>query len=322
MFKSFALIGIAALLAAIAPASAQQGPRQTTIVYPFGAGSSADVLARLFAQHLQERLGQTTIVEHAPGAGGMTGSARVARAAPDGSSMLLGGTFNVLNQALYKSSQYNLKTDLTPVAVVVYQPVVLMVRKDLPVTNLAEFTAHARKAQEKMQYGSPGVGSMPHLTCELFNKAIGVKVPTVTFRSAGEIVTELLAGRIDYACLFTSLSIPQIQSKSLSGLAIFSKSRLPLLPDLPTTHEQGVSFDVNPWYGFFMPKDTPAAIVKKYNEAISATLDNPDVQGRLKELGYALVTPEQRSSDYFKRLVESEIDSWTEVVKAAGIQGQ
>jgi len=169
-----AISALAALVAAIAQATAQDWPtRPVTMVYPFTAGSSADVLGRLFASRLSELLGQPIIFENVGGAGGMTGSNRVAKAAPDGYQFVLGGTFMALNQTLYKKPLYNLKTDFTPVALIVEQPIVLIARKDLPANNLSEFIAYARANQAKMQYGSGGVGSAPHLACELLNAAIG-----------------------------------------------------------------------------------------------------------------------------------------------------
>jgi tripartite-type tricarboxylate transporter receptor subunit TctC len=166
------IAAFAALVGAITPATAQDWPtRPVTMVYPFAAGSAADVLGRLFASRLSELLGQTVVFENVGGAGGMLGSNRVAKAAPDGYQFVLGGTFMVLNQALYKKPLYNAATDFAPVALVVEQPVVLIARKDFPANDLSEFIAYARTNQAKMQYGSGGVGSMPHLACELLNMA-------------------------------------------------------------------------------------------------------------------------------------------------------
>jgi tripartite-type tricarboxylate transporter receptor subunit TctC len=173
------IAAFAALIAAITPAAAQQWPtRPLTMVYPFAPGSAADVMGRMFASHLSELLGQSVIFENAGGAGGMTGSNRVAKAAPDGYQFVLGGTFMVLHQTLYKNPLYNPATDFAPVVLTVEQPIVLIARKDLPANNLSEFIAYAKANQARMQFGSGGVGSAPHLACELLNAAIGVNTRT------------------------------------------------------------------------------------------------------------------------------------------------
>ena len=291
------------------------------MVYPFAAGSAADVLGRIFASRLSELLGQPAIFENVGGAGGMIGSSRVAKAAPDGYQFVLGGTFMVLNQSLYKNPLYNVATDFTPVALIVEQPVVLIARKDLPANDLPGFVAYARANQAKMQYGSGGVGSMPHLACELLNAAIGAKTTHIPYRGGGPLMQDLIAGRIDYSCSLTALAIPQIESKTVKAIAIFSKSRLPILPNLASAHEQGLTdFEVDPWYAFFLPKGTPAPIVQKLREATIATMETPAVQEKLKELGYMLVAPERRSSEYLQKFVQSEIEKWAGVIKAANIK--
>ena len=278
-------------------------------------------MGRIFASRLSELLGQTVVFENVGGAGGMIGSSRVAKAAPDGYQFVLGGTFMVLNQALYKNPLYNATTDFAPVALIVEQPVVLIARKDFPANDLSEFIAYARANQAKMQYGSGGVGSMPHLACELLNTAIGVNTTHVRYRGGGPLMPDLIAGRIDYFCSLTALAIPQIESKTVKAIAIFSKSRLSILPNLASAHEQGLSnFEVNPWYAFFLPKGTPVPIVQKLREAIIATAETPAVQEKLKELGYVLVAPERRSTEYLRKFVQSEVEKWAGVIKAANIK--
>lgn len=316
------IAAFAVLVGAITPATAQDWPiRPVTMVYPFAAGSAADAMGRIFASRLSELLAQTVVFENVGGAGGMIGSSRVAKAAPDGYQFVLGGTFMVLNQALYKNPLYNATTDFSSVALIVEQPVVLIARKDFPANDLSEFIAYARANQTKMQYGSGGVGSMPHLACELLNMAIGINTTHVPYRGGGPLMPDLIAGRIDYFCSLTALAIPQIESKTVKAIAIFSKSRLPILPNLASAHEQGLSnFEVNPWYAFFLPKGTPVPIVQKLREAIIATAETPAVQEKLKELGYVLVTPERRSTEYLRKFVQSEVEKWAGVIKATNIK--
>jgi tripartite-type tricarboxylate transporter receptor subunit TctC len=318
------IAAFAALAAAITQATAQDWPtRPVTMVYPFTAGSSADVLGRLFASRLSELLSQPVIFENVGGAGGMTGSNRVARATPDGYQFVLGGTFMALNQTLYKNPLYNLTTAFAPVALIVEQPIVLIARRDLPANNLAGFIAYAKTNQAKMQYGSGGTGSAPHLACELLNSAIGVSTTHVPYRGGGAPMQDLIAGRIDYFCPLTTIAIPQIESNTVKAIAIFSKNRLPVLPNLASAHEQGLAdFEVYPWYAFFLPKGTPAPIVQKLREATVATMATPAVQERLTDLGYTLVSPDRRSSEYLQKFVESEIEKWAGVIKAAGVAAQ
>jgi tripartite-type tricarboxylate transporter receptor subunit TctC len=316
------IAAFAALVTAIAPATAQDWPiRPVTMVYPFAAGSAADVLGRLFASRLSELLGQTVLFENVSGAGGVIGSNRVAKAAPDGYQFVLGGTFMVLNQALFKNPLYNVTTDFTPVALIVEQPVVLITRKDFPANDLSEFIAYAKANQAKMQYGSGGVGSMPHLACEMLNRAIGVNTTHIPYRGGGQLMPDLIAGRIDYSCVLTALATPQIEGKTVKAIAIFSKSRLPSLPNLASAHEQGLSnFEANPWYAFFLPKGTPLPIVQKLREAIVATTATPAVREKSKDLGYVLLVPERRSTEDLGKFVESEVEKWAAVIKAAGIK--
>jgi tripartite-type tricarboxylate transporter receptor subunit TctC len=315
---------LATTLAVPAAASAQDFPnRPLTMVVPFAAGGAVDVLGRTLAARTAEILGQQIVIENVGGAGGMTGANRVAKAAPDGYQFVLGGTFMTLNQTLYKNPLYNVATDFAPVLLTVEQPTVLITRKDLPADNLPEFITHAKANQAKMQYGSSGVGGMPHLACELLNTAIGVKATHVPYRGAAPVIQDLIAGRIDYFCPLTAAAIPQIESKTLKAIAIFSKDRLPILPTLASAHEQGLTdFEINPWYAFFLPKGTPASIVQKLREASVATMETPAVQERLQELGYTLVASDRRSPEYLEKFVKSEIERWAAVIKGAGIAPQ
>jgi len=315
------IAAFAVLVGAITPATAQDWPiRPVTMVYPFAAGSSADVLGRVLASHMSELLGQPIIFENVGGAGGMTGSNRVAKAAPDGYQFVLGGTFMALNQSLYKNPLYNLATDFAPVALTVEQPAILITRKDFPAGNLPEFIAYAKANQAKMQFGSAGVGSAPHLACALLNAAIGINVTHVPYRGAAGPMQDMFAGRIDYYCPLAALAIPQIESNTVKAIAIFSKNRLPILPNLATADEQGLAnFEVVPWYAFFLPKGTPAPIVQKLREATVTAMAAPGVQEQLAGLGYTPVDTDRLSSEYLQKFTESEINRWAAVIRSAGV---
>ena len=283
--------------------------------------ASAICLARVFGPPIAERLGQPVIIENVGGAGGMIGSARVAKAPPDGYQFVLGtaGT-HAANQTLYKHPLYDAATDFAPVTLLVEQPMVLITRNDFPAATLPEFIAYTRANQAKLQFNSAGAGSATHLACVLFNAAIGVNVTHVPYRSSGLAMQDLIAGRIDYMCQIFPGAIPNIEAKQLKAIALLSKTRARPMPNLATAHEQGLTdFEAIGWFGFFMPKGTPTPIVQKLRDATVAVMDSPATQQRLSEIGADPVGPERRSSDYFQTFVESEIKKWAGPIKASGI---
>ena len=320
-----ALAGVLALPMMAMMASAQNWPtRPVTMVVPFAAGGGADALGRVLAPRLSEVLGQQVIIENVGGAGGMSGAYRVAKAPPDGYQFVLGtsGT-HAQNQSLYKTPLYNAATDFAPVALVAEQPIVLIARKDLPADNLQQFIAYAKANQANMQYGSAGAGSSVQLACVLLNAANGLKVTHVPYRGSAPAMQDLIGGRIDYQCANVGPAVPQIEGNLVKAIAILTKNRTPILPALPSAHEQGLAnFEAFIWYALFLPKGTPAAIVQKLNAATIATMNTPSVQERLKEVGADLVAPERRSPDYLAGFVESEIEKWAAPIKAAGVTGE
>jgi tripartite-type tricarboxylate transporter receptor subunit TctC len=318
------IIAIAtALLAAAPPAAAQPWPtRPMTMVVPFAAGGASDVIARILAQGLRMELGQSVVVENVGGAGGMVGSIRVAKAAPDGYQMVLGnvGT-HAQNQSLYKKPLYQAGTDFAPVALVTNQSLILVVRKDFPADNLQTFIAYAKANQANLQYGSAGVGGSNHLACLLLNSAIGIDVTHIPYRSGAQAMQDMLAGRVDYQCPSAPVALLQIEARTVKALAILSKNRSSGMPDLPSAHEQGLTdFDIPSWYALFLPSGTPADIVQRLNRATVAALNAPLAQQRLKEIGSDLVTPERMSPQYLGMFVAAEIEKWGRVIKANGIQ--
>lgn len=311
-----------ALIAAIAPVAAQDSPgRAITLVVPFAAGGPMDAVGRMLAPRMSELLRQPMIIENVGGAGGMNGSARVAKAIPDGSQIVLGnfGT-HAANQTFFQNPLYNAATDFSPVALIAEVPFVLITRNNLPTGNLREFIAFAKANKEKMQYGSGGAGSATHIACLLFNTVIGVNVTHVPYRGGGPALQDLIGGRIDYQCLDTPVAIPQIESGTVKAIAIFTRARSPSLPNLASAHEQGLTdFEATNWIGLFLPKDTPADVVARFHAAAVATMDTPSIQERLKTLGAVVVTPERRSPGYLQKFVAGEIEKWAAPIKASGV---
>jgi len=325
--QSFQAIVFRAIVAAVligltGAACAQDWPsRPLTLVVPFAAGGGIDVSARLQAQAMSELLGQPIVVENVGAAAGMAGGARVAQAAPDGYTFLIGNTgTHAYNQSLYKKPLYNAVTDFAPVGMVSESPRILLARKDLPVKDLQEFIAYVKANQSRMQFGSAGVGSGTHLPCVLLNLALGVDVTHVPYRGAAPVMQDLIGGRIDYMCDTIQTGAQQAKQGTVKGLAVMAEKRVPIIPDLATTGEQGLpGVEASVWNAFFLPKGTPAPIVAKLNKAMSDVLDSPALRRRLEELGLDIVPPERRSPEYLAGFLPAEIARWGKVIAAAGI---
>jgi tripartite-type tricarboxylate transporter receptor subunit TctC len=305
------------------PASAQDWPtRPVTMVVAFPAGGSTDIVGRIFAPRLSELLGQQVIVENVVGSGATGGAYRVAKAAPDGYEFMIGhlGT-HAQYQTIYKHPLYDAATDFAPVALLVEQPQVLVTRKDLPAGDLREFIAYAKVNQATMQYGSGGADSPTYLNCVLLNTAIGVDVRHVPYRGSGPAMQALIAGRIDYMCDGLAGVLPQVEANRIKAVAILAKDRSPVLPNLPSVQEQGLTdFETSIWFAFFLPKGTPASIVQKLNGAAVKAMNTSSVQQRLKELGVSVVAPERRSPEYLQKFVVSEIEKWAPTIRRANVK--
>ena len=295
--------------------------RPITLVIPFAAGGTFDVIGRIIATRMSELLGQSVIVENTTGAGGIVGVTRVVNAAPDGYTLLLGtvGT-HAYNQWIYKRRRYDAIKDFTAVTLFSEQPMVLEVRKDLPANTLPEFVALLKSNGSKMQYGSASVGSTTHLACALLNARIGVNVTHVPYRGSAPASNDLIAGQIDYLCGNLGAAIGRIASQHEKVLAGLSRERSPLMPELPTAREQGTDLDVTTWTALFLPKGAPRTIVDKLNEATHAAMDTPAIKARMQEIGVTGITPERRSAEYLVQFVADELARWEEPIKSAGIQ--
>jgi tripartite-type tricarboxylate transporter receptor subunit TctC len=302
-------------------AVAQNFPNHPMVmVIPFAAGGPQDVLGRIIGQGMSEALGQTVIIENVGGAGGMTGSVRVAQSAPDGYTMVLGsvGT-HAQNQTLFKKPLYDAAADFTPVALIAETPITLLTRKDLPPSNFKEFVTYAKANQAKMQYGSGGAGSATHLGCVVLNFVIGVDVTHVPYRGNGPAMQDLVGGRIDYLCEAVVTAKPQIDAGSVKGLVILTKERAAVLPNLPTALEQGTDVQAYTWSAVFLPKGAPDAIVQRLNGAIVRAMKTAMVRDRLASLGAVMATDDQATPQYLGQFVKSEIVKWAAPIKASGV---
>jgi tripartite-type tricarboxylate transporter receptor subunit TctC len=265
-------------------------------------------------------LKQNVVVENVGGAGGMTGSERVANAAPDGYQFVLGtvGT-HAQGQTLYKHPLYNAVTDFTPVILIAEVPLVLETRKDLPVNDFKEFVAYAKANQSKMQFGSAGAGSATHLGCVLLNYTIGVNITHVPYRGTGPALQDLEGGRIDYMCDVITTAKPPIDGDQVKGIATLDNKRSPALPNLPTAAEQGTSVVAYTWNAIFAPKNTPEPIVKTLHDAALDAMHTPAVRDRLTGLGAEIVPDNEATPQYLGSFVESEIKKWAAPIQASGV---
>lgn len=319
------MAGLVLLGCGVAFAVAQSWPARTvTLVIPFGAGSGTDIVGRVIAGQVSETLGQQMIVDDIGGAGGTIGVSRVAKAAPDGYEVLLGAVDTVAqSQYLFKAPPYNSQTDLVPVGLAVEQPLLLVVRNELPVSNLKEFAAYLKANAPKMRFGSAGVGAAPYLACSMLSSAIGAMGTHVPYRSAAPALQDMIRGDIDYYCPLSISASGLIESKSIKALAILTRERSPLFPGLPTAREQG--FDVVDgyyWMGVFAPKGTPAPVVATLNKALGTALDDTKLQTRLRDASATVVSPDRRSSAYLKKFLGDEITKWAGIMKSSGVAQQ
>jgi tripartite-type tricarboxylate transporter receptor subunit TctC len=314
------LLGFAAWPFAV---SAQNYPnRPIVMIVPFAAGGTFDIMGRIMAPRMSELLGQQIVVENTTGAGGIIGVQRLMNAAPDGYTLLLGSTgTHAYNQTIYKKRRYDAVTDFAPVTLWSEQPMVLEARKDLAANTIPEFSALLKANGAKMQYGSAGAGSTTHLACSLLNSEVGVNVTHVPYRGSAPAANDLISGQIDYLCGNLGAAAPLIMGKQVKAIAVLSKGRSPLMPDLASAHEQGLKdFDVTTWTAFFLPKGTPKAIVDKLNEVTHATMETLLVKQRMLESGVTGVTPDRRSPEYLAKFVADEVARWEGPIKAGGLQ--
>jgi tripartite-type tricarboxylate transporter receptor subunit TctC len=318
-----ALLMSAALTACtVSPVVAQSWPtRPITMVVPFGAGSASDTVGRVLAAGLSEVLGQQVIIENIAGGGSMTGTARVAKSAPDGYQFVFASVDSMaIVPTMHKTPAYNSATDFAAAGLVVEQPIVLITRKDLPPNTMQEFAAYAKANQAKMQFGSSGVGSGSHFACSRLNAALGVSPTHVPYRGSGQAMQDLIGGRIDYFCALGAAAMGPLEGGTAKAIALLTGERSTLFPKLQTAKEQGTpGVDSYFWTAFFFPTGTPDAIVQKLNDATTQTLNSPATLERLKKAGVTVIAADQRSPAYLKKFVGAEVEKWRAMIKASGI---
>jgi tripartite-type tricarboxylate transporter receptor subunit TctC len=314
------VIALLAVMFASGAAAEDYPNRHITMVVPFAAGGPADILARHLAQAMGTTLKQQIVIENVNGAGGTIGTARVAKAQPDGYTVLLMHIGIATAPALYRKLPYDAINDLEPIGRVADVPMTMVARKTLPPSNLKEFLDYARANKDKLNYANAGVGSSSHLCGLLFMSKIGMNFNTVPYKGNGPAMTDLLGGQVDFTCDQTTNTTEQIRSGTIKVYGVTSRSRLQSMPDLPTLDEQGLSgFEVVAWYGLWSPKGTPKAARDSLNRALQTAIGDSTFATRMADLGAAPVTAAQATPDSLRTFLKSELESWGSVIKQAGI---
>jgi tripartite-type tricarboxylate transporter receptor subunit TctC len=314
----------AAVTAGLLPltaALAQQGTwpeRPIRIVVPYGAGGSVDAIGRTLAQELSTRLGQPVVVENRVGAGSNVGSTFVAKSPPDGYTLLLTSPGNAVNVTLFKQMPYDVKTELTQVAVVGRAPGILLVRPDFPANNVKELVAMAKKEPGKLNFGSGGPGSSEHLAGEMFKTIAGIDMTHVPYKGGAAVINDILAGQIQVFFTNQANVIGQIKGNRVKVLGVASNQRSALVPNVPTFAEQGYpEQQVSVWWGIAAPAKTPTAILDRLNSEILAAGASPTMRTRLLEMGAEPITTTRAQANAF---LDEEIVRWGKVVKSSNAQ--
>ena len=311
---------VAWLLSGAGPATAYP-ERPVTIVVPFAAGGPTDVIARIISDHWSRALGQQFVIENVTGAGGTVGATRVKRAASDGYTLLLGnlGT-QAASVGLYPNLAYDPRTDFEFILNVAATPLLVVAKNDLPVTDFRDFMAYMKANEGKLNYGTGGVGATSHLACLFLDHLLGTKTTHVPYRGSGPALQALIGGQIDYVCDQTVGIVPSIQGRLVKALVIASHERSPVLPNVPTSLEQGLAdFRTTGWNVMLAPKGTSNVIVDQLNGAGRAALKDEVVRKRLLELGADLPAESEQTRTSAAELVRAEIEKWVPIIKAAGV---
>jgi tripartite-type tricarboxylate transporter receptor subunit TctC len=317
--RAFAAGGLGAALVAGTGARAQAYPaRPVTIVVPFAAGGPSDVIARLIGQSMSTTLGQPFIVENVAGAGGTIGAARLAKADPDGYTLLIHHIALLAGAFLYKRLPYDAQT-LATLGLINQGPMILVGKKDLPENSAADLLARLKAEPDRLTMAHAGVGSNGHLCMLLLQQALGIKIPDVAYRGTGPAMNDVVGGQVDLLFDQSTTAVPQVQAKSVKAYAVTATKRLDVVPDLPTMREAGLKdYEFTVWHGLYAPAGTPAPIVARLNEALRAALAEPAVGQRFAALGTQTYPEAERTPDAHQRRFAHDYALWRDVIGRSG----
>lgn len=314
----WALPLVAALMLATGALAQSFPSRMITVVVPYPAGGTADVVARIIIERVRESLGQPIVVENRTGAAGVIGTTLVSRAPADGYTLLMASQSHTANPSLYRNISWDPVKSFAPIALVGVIPNVLAVHKSSPFNTLQEFVAYAKARPGKLNYSSGGVGTSLHLTGEMLKQAAGIDLVHVPYKSDAEGFSALRAGDVSISPFGIANVKPWIDAGEIRALAMSSRKRAQMLPNVPTAAESGFpSLEVNPWYAFLAPAGTPTAVTAKLNSAIVAAMRSPEVQAKLVGLGMEL---EPGTPENLEQFLRADTDRWSKLIKAADIR--
>ena len=315
------LAALIALAATASIATAQPYPtKPIRFLVPFGPGGVGDITARVVAQKMSASLGQQVIIDNRPGAGGIVASEIVAKAAPDGYTLLLLNNAHAVSMSLFKSLPYDTLRDFAPISSIATFSIVLLVNADSPIKSVKDLIASARASPGKLNFGTIQIGATQHLSSELFKSMAGIDVVLVPFSNTGAVLTGLRGNSVQVAFEFIAPVVGQVKAGALRALAVSTRSRFAGLPDVPTAHEAGVpGYEVISWNGIGAPTGTPKAVINRLNKAVAEALAMPDVKQRFQELA---VETRPDTPEGFRKLIASEIDKWSKVIETAKIPRQ
>ena len=318
--RGFAAACLLALTAFGAAAADSYPTRPVTMVVPFSAGGPTDTVARLVAEVMSKDLGQQVVIENVGGAGGTLGAARVAKAAPDGYTLLLHHIGMATSAILYRRLPYDTTNGFEYIGLVTEVPMTLVGRADFEPKDIKALIAYAKENKDKVTYANAGVGAASHLCGMLFMSAIDTQLTTVPYKGTGPAMTDLLGGQVDLMCDQTTNTTNQIKSGKIKAYATTTARRLKALPDVPTAAEGGLeNFEVSIWHGIYAPKGTPKEIVDRLSQSLKVALKDSNVVARFAELSTEPVPEDQATPEALKAKLESEIARWAPVIKAAGV---
>ena len=315
------VFALCAALAFALTASAQDYPTRTiTIVVPFAAGGPTDTVTRLVAQSMGKTLGQTVIVENTGGAGGTIGVEKVARAKPDGYTLLLMHIGIATSQSLYRNLRYDPVKDLDPIGLVTDVPMTMIAKAAFAPKDVKELAPYIKANKDKVTYAHAGIGSASHLCGMLYLSSIQADVTTVPYKGTGPAMTDLIGGQVDFMCDQTTNTTQQIKGGKVKAYAVTTKKRVASLPDLPTFDESGLKgFEVAIWHGIWAPHGTPKAALDRLTAALQAALKDPNLVAKFAELGTEPVAQNRATQEALRSHLKSEIDKWSPVIKKAGV---
>jgi tripartite-type tricarboxylate transporter receptor subunit TctC len=315
--------GIYLIVALITSGSvhAQDWPtRSVTIIVPFAAGGTTDIVGRIIAQSLSERIGQSVIIENVGGAGGTLGAGNAAKAPADGYTVFLATVAHTMAPGIYRKLSYDFEKDFDPITIAASVPNILIVNPSVPAKSVPELIAYIKANPGKVSYGSAGVGSTEHMSGALFRSLTGTDIVHVPYRGGAPMLADLMAGHIQMSIETSGAATPLIKADNVRALAVSPGKRSALFPDLPTLAESGLpGYDVTTWYGFLVPKGTPEGIRRKLYDNLVEVLKKPEIVAHLRDFG---AEPGGQPPEQFAAFIHTETEKWTKLAKEAGISAE